>query len=123
MNVQLAKIYGVLIGALGIMGLFTNGHLFQIMNADIALDILRIVLAAILLYAVFAARSDRVINTALLGVGVLYVGMGIIGLFAPTIGGLLPSGLTGFDIAFHLLTGAVAIVGANHRSEGVAHRA
>jgi Na+/phosphate symporter len=123
MNVQLAKLYGVLIGALGIVGLFTSGHMFQFMNADIALDMLRIILAGILLYAGFATPSQRFINTALLGTGVLYVGMAIIGLATPTLGGLLPSGLTGFDIAFHLVTGALAIAASSRSHAGVAHHA
>lgn len=121
MNAQLAKIYGILIGALAIMGLFANGHLFQFMNTDIALDVLRIALAAILLYVGFGNASERAINNTLMTVGILYVAMGITGLFAPTLGGLLPSGLTGFDIAFHLITGLVAIGAVARRGEHAAH--
>ena len=123
MNVQLARIYGVLIGALGIMGLFVGGHLFQFMNADSFLDLLRIVLAGILLYVGFSAVPDHVVNTALVGVGILYIGMGLAGLLASTIGGLLPSGLTGFDIAFHLTTGLLALAGASHGRAGAVHSA
>jgi hypothetical protein len=123
MNTQLARMYGVLIGTLGVLGLFTTGHLFGLTNSDMALDLLRIVLAGILLYAGYAAATTRVAETALLGVGVLYVVMGLIGLMNPTLGGLLPSGLTGFDVAFHLITGGLAIFGARHHAATTPHRA
>jgi hypothetical protein len=43
-------------------------------------------------------------------VGVLYIGMGFMGLLSSTIWGLLPNGLTGFDILFHLVAGIVAVL-------------
>jgi uncharacterized membrane protein len=115
MNLQLTRIYAVLIGALAIIGLFVNGHLFGFMNSDIALDLLRVVLAAYLIYVGFVAKSETMATNALLGVGALYIVMGIAGLFSPTLGGILPSGLTGFDVAFHLITGAVAAVAGMRR--------
>jgi hypothetical protein len=121
MNIQLAKIYGILIGALGIVGLFVSGHLFGIMNVDLTLDILRIVLAAYLLYAGFVSKSDRAVNGGLLVVGALYVVMGVVGLADSTLGGMLPAGLTGFDIVFHLLTGALAIYGGMYKRVTPAH--
>ncbi len=120
MNVQLSRIYGVLIGALAIVGLFVSGHLFQLMNTDIVIDVLRVVLAAYLIYVGFVTRSERTATTALAVVGALYIVMGLSGLFNSTLGGLLPSGLTGFDIAFHLVTGIIA-VGAAMRHADSAH--
>jgi len=117
MNIQLSRIYAVLIGALAIVGLFVSGHLFQLMNTDIVIDILRVVLAAYLVYVAFIARSERMATTALMIVGALYVVMGLSGLFNSTLGGLLPSGLTGFDIAFHLVTGIVAIGAAMRHAD------
>jgi hypothetical protein len=108
MSKTVAKIYAVLVAGLALAGLFTNGHLFNLMNVDIALDLLRVVLAGGLIYAAFVAKDSHLANTMLLTVGVLYVGMGLLGLVSPTLGGLLPSGLTGFDIAFHLVTGVAA---------------
>lgn len=122
MNLQLVRMYGVLIGALAVMGMFVSGHLLGLTNSDPAFDTLRAVLAAILLYVGFGSRDSRAVDTALLGVGLLYVGMGIVGLFAPTLGGLLPAGLTGFDVAFHLLTGIVAIAAGARRHEHLAAR-
>jgi hypothetical protein len=120
MNITLAKVYAVLIGAIGIIGLFVSGHLFQIMNTDIAIDILRIVLAAYLGYAAFIAKNERMTTNGLLVVGVLYIVMAVWALFSSTLSGILPSGMTGFDVVFHLLTGAVATAAGMRRNE--AHR-
>src|SRR5579884_533021 len=102
MNIQLTRVYAVLVGALGLIGLFVSGHLFLITNTDPVIDILRIVLAGFLFYAGFISKEDRVANIALDVTGVLYIVIGILALITPTIGGLLPSGLTGCDVVFHL---------------------
>jgi hypothetical protein len=104
-----AKVYGVLIALLAVVGLFTSGHAFDLMNVDPMLDILRVVLAAVLLYAGFGAAKQDFVRGSLMVVGFLYVGMGVLGLFNSELWGLLPSGLTGFDIAFHLVTGVAAL--------------
>jgi hypothetical protein len=109
MVLMVAKMYGWLIALLGVLGLFvTDGHLFKLMNADMPLDILRLVLATTLLWAAYGKKED-IARNALLLVGVLYVGMGIAALFDPELWGLLPTGLTGFDVIFHLVTGLAAL--------------
>lgn len=114
MNIQLTRMYAILIGTLGIVGLFVSGHLLELMNVDIALDVLRILLTGYLVYVGFIAKSDRQANFALNIVGALYIGMALLGLISPTVGGLLPSGLTGFDVVFHLLTGGLALYAGMH---------
>jgi hypothetical protein len=109
MNIQLTRLYAILVGALGVLGLFVSGHLFGITNSDWAMDILRIGLAVYLVWAGFISKADRAADSALYVVGGLYVIMGVIGLFSPTLGGILPTGLTGFDVVFHLITGGLAI--------------
>ena len=107
---SLARIYGVLVAALAILGFFvTEGHLFGLMNADGLLDILRVPLALALLYAGFSARNLATIRDILLFTGVTFVTLAILGLLNSTLWDLLPNGLTGFDIVFHLLAGALAI--------------
>jgi hypothetical protein len=103
-----AKILGIIIALLALIGLMQDGHAFGAMNVDMTLDVLRVLLAAALLYAGFKG-DDRTVTSTLLVVGVLYVGMAIWGLADRTIAGMLPSGLTGFDIAFHLVVGAGAV--------------
>jgi hypothetical protein len=117
MEKQTVKVYGILIAALAVAGLFArDGHLFGIMNADPALDWLRVGLAALLLYAGFKSDDATFIRGSLLFVGVLYVGMAILGLADSKLWGLLPNGLTGFDIVFHLVTGAAALSIAARRT-------
>ncbi len=109
MNKAVAKLYGLMIGLLAIVGLFVSGHLFKIANVDMVLDLARIIIAASLLYVGFSKADEKSAGSVVTAVGVLYVGMAVIALFSPTIFGLLPSGLTGFDVAFHAVTGLVAL--------------
>jgi hypothetical protein len=110
---RVAQIFGMTVLALAVAGFLSGeGHLLGLMNIDKALDILRMPIAAALLYAGFATNDAQKTNSILLGVGVLYIGMGLFGMISPELFGLLPNGLTGFDVAFHLLTGAVGIMAA-----------
>jgi hypothetical protein len=110
MQRQTTKVYGVLIGLLAIGGFFIkDGHLLGLMNADTALDWLRVVLALLLLYIGFKPGSASAIRGILVFTGVLYVGMALLGLIDSKLWGLLPNGLTGFDIVFHLITGVAAL--------------
>ena len=108
MQKRTVQFYSILVGGLAVAGLFVSGHLLDLMNVDMALDAFRVVLAASLVYVGFMMNSERAERAILMVVAALYVGMGIVGLISPTIGGLLPSGLTGFDVAFHLVTGVLA---------------
>ncbi|MBL8159315.1 hypothetical protein JNJ66_02570 [Candidatus Saccharibacteria bacterium] len=108
-----AKVFGFLVLGLGLIGLVAGeGHLLGIMNMDAVLDLTRLALAALLLYAVYAAGDNRLVRTGLIVLSVLYLGIGLFGLADPTIGGLLPNGLTSFDILFHLASGAFALYAA-----------
>ncbi len=122
MKLQLVRIYAVVVAGLAIAGLAVNGHLLGLMNADIALDLVRVVLATYLVYVGFFAKSEGLINSALVMTGALYLGVAVIGLASPTIAGLLPSGLTGFDAAFHFLFGAIAAYAGVQRGEHIAAR-
>jgi hypothetical protein len=108
MQQQTAKVYGILIALLAVLGFVTDSPTFGFMNTDNVLDFLRVVLAVVLLYAGFKSDSESFIRGSLVFVGVLYIGVGVLGLMSSTVWGLLPNGLTGFDILFHLVTGIVA---------------
>jgi hypothetical protein len=113
MQKHLAQIFGILVAGLALLGFFVeDGHLFGLMNANILLDVLRVGLAAVLLYAGFGRASAETIRSALMFTSLLYVGLAVLGLISSTLWGLLPAGLTSFDIAFHLLAGIVAGVAA-----------
>ncbi|HUS26729.1 MAG TPA: hypothetical protein VMY99_05275 [Nevskiaceae bacterium] len=110
MEKRLVQIFAVVVGLLAVTGLFISGeHLFNLMNVDIALDILRVGLAAVLIYAGFFTKSVQAVRSALLTFTVLYLGLGALGLLDAKLWGLLPTGLTGFDIAFHLGAGLVGL--------------
>ena len=107
---SLAQIYGVIAAFLALFGLFTvEGHLFRLLNVDTALNVLRVVLAAALLYAGFVTKNDKTIRDILMFTGVVYVTLAVLGLFNSVLWDLLPTGLTGFDVIVHLLAGALAI--------------
>lgn len=108
MERRTAQILGVLVAGLAVAGLFVEDrHFLDLMNVDVTLDMLRIPIAGALLYAGFKG-SLGLVRRVLLVVGLLYVGMGLFGLVDRELAGLLPTGLTEFDIAFHLLSGAGA---------------
>ncbi len=117
MHIQLVKVYGFIVGILGVVGLFVAGRLFEAMNTDTAIDVLRILIAGAFLYIAYRLKNDTLAITALFAIGVLYVSMGLIALADPTIGGLLPSGLSDFDIWFHIVTGAIALLAGSVRSK------
>jgi hypothetical protein len=107
----LARVLGVIVGLLAIIGLFVEGrHLLGLMNVDLPLDILRVLIAAALLYVGFAKVSASAVRTVIIVVGALYVVMGLLAFASSTLFGILPTGLTGFDIGFHLVVGIAALV-------------
>jgi hypothetical protein len=106
-----ARVLGVVVALLALVGFFIEGqHLLGLMNVDIALDVVRVVIAAALLYAGFADVRNEMIRNILIVVGVLYVLMGVLAFVDATLFGMLPTGFTGFDIGFHLIVGIGAIL-------------
>lgn len=110
MQITFVRIFGFLIAALALLGMLVEGrHALGLMNADMALDMIRVLLAATLLYIGFNKDAHQFARPALMGVGILYVSMAVLGLLDPQLFDLLPTGLTGFDMVFHLVTGVLAI--------------
>ena len=107
-----ATVLGVVIGLLAIIGFFIEGdHLAGLMNVDLTLDVLRVILAiALLVVGLAPGVPDRATRGVIIAVGVLYVLMGLLAFADPNLFGMLPTGLTGFDIGFHLVVGLAAIV-------------
>lgn len=117
-----ARILGTIVLALAIVGLLAGERqLFNLMNVDAAIDALRIPVAALLLYVGYGRVSNDTLRSALLFVGLLYVGIGFLGWGSPSLFGLLPSRLTGFDVVFHLVAGFIAIW-AGVRTDNVTYR-
>jgi len=121
----LARILGIVVALLAIVGFFIEGeHLLGLMNVDLTLDVLRVVIAAALLYVGFGRASDSAVRAVVIVIGVLYVLMGLLAFADPTLFGLLPTGFTGFDIGFHLIVGlgalALALVPASRTTGATA---
>jgi hypothetical protein len=112
MHRLVAVVLGIAIGLLAIIGFFIEGdHLLGIMNVDLTLDILRLLIAAALLVVGLAPQVPlNVTRGVIVAVGVLYILMGLLAFADPTLFGLLPTGLTGFDVGFHLVVGLAAVV-------------
>jgi hypothetical protein len=110
---RLAQMLGIAVALVAIIGLFAGGgQLWGIANTDMAMDLVRIAAAAALLYAGFGTSDDRTTANIVMGVGIAYIGMGLLGLVSPTLFGLLPSALPGADVAFHIITGALGVMAA-----------
>jgi hypothetical protein len=108
-----ARILGIIVALLAIVGLFIEGeHLLGIANVDLTLDIVRIVIAAALLWVGFGRTSRTALTVVLAVVGVMYVLMALLAFADATLFGLLPTGFTGFDIGFHLVAGIIALIAA-----------
>ena len=107
----IARILGVVVAVLAIAGFFVEGdHLLGIMNVDIVLDVLRVVIAVALLIVGFARVPLSAVRAVLIIVGAMYVLMALLAFFDPTLFGMLPTGFTGFDIAFHLIVGLGTLI-------------
>jgi hypothetical protein len=107
----IARVLGIVVAVLAVAGFFVEGdHLLGIMNVDLALDLVRVVIAAALLYVGFGPAPLSAVRTVLIVVGALYVVMGLLAFADPTLFGLLPTGFTGFDIGFHLVVGLGALI-------------
>ena len=106
-----ARVLGIVVALLAIAGFFVEGELLVgLMNVDITLDVLRVIIAAALLYVGFGRASAGAVRATIIVVGALYVVMGLVAFADPTLFGLLPTGLTGFDIGFHLVVGLGSLV-------------
>jgi hypothetical protein len=107
----IARILGIVVAVLAIAGFFVEGdHLLGIMNVDIVLDVLRVLIAVALLIVGFGRVPIGAVRAVLIVVGAMYVLMGLLAFFDPTLFGMLPTGFTGFDIAFHLIVGLGTLI-------------
>jgi hypothetical protein len=110
---RLAQILGIAVALLALLGLVSGeGQMWGLTNADLAMDLIRIPVAAALLYAGFSTRDGNTITGIVMAVGVLYVGMALLGFASPSLFGLLPHNLTGFDLGYHLIAGVLGIAAA-----------
>lgn len=108
-----ARVFGVVLLLVGILGLVLGDKLlFGILNIDLVEDIIHVASGSLLLYVGFAA-SAPIAKALVVGLGVVYLIVTLLGFFAPDfIEKLNPSGYTILDNLIHLAVGTLAIVTA-----------
>ena len=107
---QYAQILGVVLIVIGVLGLALGDQLLLgFLNIDFVEDIIHIVSGIFLAYAGFARRGGDVARNVVLGFGLIYLLVGILGFIRPDMFGLLPHSYTIADNLIHLLIGAANI--------------
>lgn len=106
-----AQVVGVVLLLLGVVGLVLGDPppLLGLLNIDIVEDIVHLLTGALLAYVGFGSRDAALNRTIVLGLGVVYLLVGILGFITPTLFGLLSHNYTIADDLFHLLLGVAAI--------------
>ena len=105
-----AQILGVVLILTGILGLVLGERLLLgILNIDVLEDAVHVLTGGLLAYVGFGRTDLAFARNVVLGLGVIYVLVGLIGFVAPTLFGLLPDGYTVFDNLLHLALGALSI--------------
>jgi len=105
-----AKVAGVTIVLIGVGGvLLGEKSLFGVLNIDIAEDAIHLVTGG-LMAAVGFRGSDRAVRSVVGGLGVVYLLVGVLGIFVPDLFGLLPHEYkTVLDNLIHLSLGVLGI--------------
>ncbi len=106
-----AKAVGITIIVIGIGGLLLgNESLFGVLNIDLSEDAIHLVTGAAMAAVGFFARDLRFVRAVVGGLGVVYLLVGIVGIFEPTMFGIIPHGYdTVLDNLIHLTLGVLGI--------------
>jgi uncharacterized protein DUF4383 len=108
---RFAQILGVVLILVGVVGLILGDRVWLgILNVDIVEDIVHLATGGLLAYVGFSAMDLSTARSLVLALGVVYLLVGILGFFVPTMFGLIPSGYTVFDDLLHLALGALSLI-------------
>lgn len=108
---RFAQILGVVLILVGIVGLVLGDRVWLgILNVDIVEDIVHLATGGLLAYVGFSRVDLSTARSIVLALGVIYLVVGILGFFVPTLFGLIPNGYTIFDNLLHLALGALGLV-------------
>jgi hypothetical protein len=80
-----------------------------ILNVDIVEDIVHLATGGLLAYVGFSGMDLSAARGVVLALGVVYLLVGILGFFVPTMFGLIPNGYTVFDNLLHLALGGLSL--------------
>jgi hypothetical protein len=105
-----AKVAGVTIVLIGIGGvLLGEKSLFGVLNIDIAEDAIHLITGGLMAGVGFRG-SDSAVRSVVGGLGVVYLLVGVLGIFVPDMFGLLPHEYTTvLDHLIHLSLGVLGI--------------
>ncbi|MDQ4129226.1 MAG: DUF4383 domain-containing protein [Actinomycetota bacterium] len=107
---RFAQILGVVLILVGIVGLVLGDRVWLgILNVDIVEDIVHLATGGLLAYVGFSGMDLSAARSVVLALGVVYLLVGILGFFVPTMFGLIPNGYTIFDNLLHLALGVLGL--------------
>ena len=119
-----AGIVGVSLILIGVVGLVLGERsLLGVLNIDLLEDTTHLATGGLLAYVGFGQRDVGLARSVVGGLGVIYLLVGILGLIAPALFGLLPHGYSIVDNLIHLTAGVLSIAvaflqgGATARAE------
>ena len=108
---RFAQILGVVLILVGLVGLVLGDRVWLgILNVDIVEDIVHLATGGLLAYVGFSGMDLSAARSVVLALGVVYLLVGILGFFVPTMFGLIPDGYTVFDNLLHLALGGLGLV-------------
>ena len=115
-----AKVVGVTVLLVGIVGVIIGDPadgLLGLFNVDIVEDIIHLGTGGLLTYVGFAGNEGLVKNVVL-GLGVVYLAVGLISIAVPELFGLIPHEYNAADIVLHLTLGVLGIGAAMAGAKG-----
>ncbi len=108
---RFAQILGPVLILVGLVGLVLGDKVWLgILNVDIVEDIVHLATGGLLAYVGFSEMDLSAARSVVLALGVVYLVVGILGFFVPTMFGLIPDGYTVFDDLLHLALGVLGLV-------------
>lgn len=106
-----AQVAGVVVVLIGLVGLVLGDRsLGGLLNIDLAEDLIHLVTGGLMAYVGFARRDTGLLRSVVGGLGVVYLLVGTLGIFASTLFGLVPSGYSVVDNLIHLTLGVLGIL-------------
>ena len=105
-----AQILGVLLVLVGLIGLLLGERSwFGVLNVDVLEDIVHLLTGGLLAFVGFSERGGEYARGVVGGLGVVYLLVGVLGFFVPTLFGLLPHGYSVLDNLLHLALGIASL--------------
>lgn len=100
-----ARWFGIILLALGVVGLFAGNKLIGF-NIELVEDLVHLVTGALLAYAGFKGTDEQTASWVKI-IAVVYLVVGVLGFPFRTLFGLLPGGLGAPDNILHLALGVI----------------